>query len=119
MKFELMLATRHLISRRGRSVSLVSMLAVGGVALGVAALIGGASITSGFERAFQEKLLGVTSHLLVIIRRLLTPILIRLSSPSSARIETYTSAPRRSTSQITQIVQIQGDMSASFGRIPT
>lgn len=65
MKFELMLATRHLISRRGRSVSLVSMLAVGGVALGVAALIGGASITSGFERAFQEKLLGVTSHLLV------------------------------------------------------
>ena len=63
MKFELMLATRHLMTRRGRGVSLVGTLAVIGVAVGVAALIGGASITSGFERAFQEKLLGVTSHL--------------------------------------------------------
>lgn len=63
MKFELMLALRHLISRRGRGLSLVAMLAVIGVSIGVAALIGGASITAGFERAFQEKLLGVTAHI--------------------------------------------------------
>ena len=63
MKFELMLAARHLLSRRGKRLSLVGMLAVTGVAIGVAALIGGASITAGFERAFQDKLLGVTAHL--------------------------------------------------------
>nr|ADI18908.1 ABC-type transport system, involved in lipoprotein release, permease component [uncultured delta proteobacterium HF0010_08B07] len=62
MKFELLLALRHLVSRRGRGLSLVAILAVVGVAIGVAALIGGASITAGFERAFQEKLLGVTAH---------------------------------------------------------
>ncbi len=62
MKFELLLALRHLVSRRGRGLSLVAILAVIGVAIGVAALIGGASITAGFERAFQDKLLGVTAH---------------------------------------------------------
>lgn len=62
MKFEVMLALRHLVSRRGRGLSLVAVLAVVGVAIGVAALIGGASITAGFERAFQDKLLGVTAH---------------------------------------------------------
>ena len=63
MKFEFMLATRHLTSRRGRGLSLVGVLAIIGVAIGVAALIGGASITAGFEKAFQDKLLGVTSHI--------------------------------------------------------
>lgn len=62
MKFEVMLALRHLVSRKGRGLSLVAILAVIGVAIGVAALIGGASITAGFELAFQEKLLGVTAH---------------------------------------------------------
>jgi lipoprotein-releasing system permease protein len=41
----------------------VGVLAIIGVAIGVAALIGGASITAGFEKAFQDKLLGVTSHI--------------------------------------------------------
>ncbi len=62
MRFELMLASRHLVSRKGRGLSLVATLAVIGVSIGVAALIGGASITAGFELAFQEKLLGVTAH---------------------------------------------------------
>lgn len=63
MKYELMLAMRHLFSKRGRGLSLVGTLAVAGVAIGVAALIGGAAITAGFEKAFQDKLLGVTAHL--------------------------------------------------------
>ncbi|MBM4291118.1 MAG: ABC transporter permease [Deltaproteobacteria bacterium] len=63
MRYELLIALRHVAARRGRSLSLVTGLAVAGVALGVAALIGGLSITSGFEEAFRDKLLGVTAHI--------------------------------------------------------
>ena len=63
MRYELLIALRHVAARRGRSLSLVTGLAVAGVALGVAALIGGLSITSGFEDAFRDKLLGVTAHI--------------------------------------------------------
>lgn len=63
MRYELLIALRHVAARRGRSLSLVTALAVAGVSLGVAALIGGLSITSGFEEAFRDKLLGVTSHI--------------------------------------------------------
>lgn len=63
--YELLLAARHLRARRKRSLSVVTWLAVGGVALGVTALVGGFSITSGFEQAFREKVLGVTAHVFV------------------------------------------------------
>lgn len=63
--YELLLAVRHLRARRKRSLSIVTWLAVGGVALGVTALVGGFSITSGFEQAFREKVLGVTAHVFV------------------------------------------------------
>ena len=41
----------------------MSLLAVSGVALGVAALVGGLAITSGFEASFRDRLLGVTAHI--------------------------------------------------------
>lgn len=63
MKYELLIAARHVTSKKGRSLSLVTTLAIAGVALGVAALIGGLSITKGFEDAFRDKLLGVTAHI--------------------------------------------------------
>jgi lipoprotein-releasing system permease protein len=62
MRYEAYIALRHLVSRKGRSLSLVSLLAVMGVAIGVSALIGGLSITAGFEESFRDKLLGVTAH---------------------------------------------------------
>lgn len=65
MAFESFIAFRHLKSRRKRSLSVVSWLAVAGVALGVTALVGGFSVTSGFEVAFREKVLGVTAHVFV------------------------------------------------------
>ena len=65
MKYELLIALKHLFSKKGRSLSLVSTLAISGVALGVAALIGGFSITAGFEEAFRDKLLGVTAHIFI------------------------------------------------------
>jgi len=63
MRYELLIAARHVTSRKGRSLSLVTSLAIAGVALGVAALVGGLSITKGFEDAFRDKLLEVTAHI--------------------------------------------------------
>jgi len=63
--FEWTTALRLLKARKSRSLSLVTWLSVLGVATGVAALVGGFSVTTGFEIAFQEKLLGMTSHVKV------------------------------------------------------
>lgn len=65
MKYELTIALRHLKARKSRSLSVVTWLSVIGVALGVCALVGGFSITTGFEQAFREKVLGVTAHVFV------------------------------------------------------
>jgi lipoprotein-releasing system permease protein len=65
MAFETLIAFRQLGAKRSRSLSIVSWLAITGVALGVAALVGGFSITSGFEKAFQEKVIAFTSHVMV------------------------------------------------------
>lgn len=52
-------------SARG-SVSAVTAIAVAGVALGVAALLVVQSITTGFQREFRDKVLGVNAHVLVM-----------------------------------------------------
>ncbi len=65
MGFENLIAGRHLKARKRRSLSVVTWLSVIGVALGVTALVGGFSVTSGFEQAFREKVLGVTAHVFV------------------------------------------------------
>ncbi len=65
MPYELEIAWRHVRARRSRSLSVVTWLAVLGVALGVASLVGGFEVTSGFEIAFRDKVLGVTAHVFV------------------------------------------------------
>lgn len=65
MQYELGIALRHLRAKKTRTLSVVTWLAVIGVALGVAALVGGFSLTSGFEKAFREKVLGITAHVFV------------------------------------------------------
>jgi lipoprotein-releasing system permease protein len=65
LPFELAVAWRHLRPRRGSGRGVVTALAVVGVALAVAFLVGGFSITAGFEAAFREKVLGVTAHVFV------------------------------------------------------
>ncbi len=65
MRYEYLIAARHLRARKKRSLSVVTWLAVMGVALGVAAVVGGFSVTTGFEQAFREKVLGVTAHVFV------------------------------------------------------
>ena len=66
MKFVWLIAWRHLRARRSKSVSLIAGVAVLGIALGVAVLSAVLAVTSGFQSAFREKVLGVNAHLLIL-----------------------------------------------------
>jgi lipoprotein-releasing system permease protein len=57
---------RYLRSKKRRTVSVITFIAVSGVALGVAALFAVMSITSGFQEEFRNKVLGVNAHVLVM-----------------------------------------------------
>ncbi|MFK7988232.1 MAG: ABC transporter permease [Sandaracinaceae bacterium] len=57
---------RYLRSKKRRTVSVISFIAVSGVMLGVAALLAVMSITSGFQDEFRNKVLGVNAHVLVL-----------------------------------------------------
>jgi lipoprotein-releasing system permease protein len=57
---------RYLRSKKRASISVISVIAIAGVALGVAALLAVMSITSGFQREFRDKVLGVNAHVLVL-----------------------------------------------------
>ncbi|MGE0785667.1 MAG: ABC transporter permease [Sandaracinaceae bacterium] len=57
---------RYMRSKKRRTVSVITFVAVGGVALGVAALLSVMSITSGFQDEFRDKVLGVNAHVLVL-----------------------------------------------------
>jgi lipoprotein-releasing system permease protein len=66
MKYELMVSLRHLRAKRKQTfISIITIISVGGVALGVAALIVVISVMTGFKEDLQEKILGVYSHLVV------------------------------------------------------
>ena len=45
---------------------MITLISIIGVALGVAALLAVLSITTGFEKAFRDKVLGVNAHVLVL-----------------------------------------------------
>ncbi|MFH1530975.1 MAG: FtsX-like permease family protein [Pseudomonadota bacterium] len=60
------MAWRLLRSHKGPYLSAVTLISLGGVVLGVAALLVIFSITSGFEEVFREKLLGVYPHAIAI-----------------------------------------------------
>lgn len=57
---------RYMRSKKRRTVSVITVIAVSGVALGVAALLSVMSITSGFQEEFRNKVLGVNAHVLVL-----------------------------------------------------
>ena len=65
MFFEALIALRQFRAKRSQTLKLVTWLALCGIAMGVVALVGGVALTSGFERAFQEKLTGLTAHIMV------------------------------------------------------
>lgn len=66
MKFELFIALRYLLTKRENSfISVISFFSVLGVGLGVAALIVTMAVMSGFSTEFRDKLLGLSSHVIV------------------------------------------------------
>ena len=65
MFLETTVALRQFRAKRSKTLKFVSWLALVGIALGVLALIGGIAFTGGFEKAFEDKLTGLTAHIMV------------------------------------------------------
>jgi lipoprotein-releasing system permease protein len=64
---ESLIAFRYLKARRKENfISLITVISVGGVGLGVAALIVVLAVLSGFESNLKEKFLGMASHVVVM-----------------------------------------------------
>ncbi|MCH2109459.1 MAG: ABC transporter permease [Polyangiaceae bacterium] len=68
MGFPFDLAIRYMASKKRATVSLGTLLATCGVALGVCGLATAVSVTGGFRKQFREKVLGVNAHVLVLKR---------------------------------------------------
>jgi len=67
MSFQTFIALRYLKSRkRHRSISFSTVISVGGVAVGVMALLIVMSVMSGFHEDLQKKILGVSTDLVVL-----------------------------------------------------
>ncbi len=66
MKFELFVALRYLFTLRKNSfISVISLFAVCGVAIGVAALIVVIGVMNGFSTDLRDKILGVNAHIII------------------------------------------------------
>ena len=67
MPYELFLALRHLRSRgRRRFARVTALIAVIGIAVGVAALMVALALANGFRDEMQDKILRGTAHLTVM-----------------------------------------------------
>ncbi|HEX4440494.1 MAG TPA: ABC transporter permease [Thermoanaerobaculia bacterium] len=65
MSLALEVALRYLRSRPSRLVSTVSLLSIGGIALGVAALVVAMGLLSGYRTEIREKLIGANAAVVV------------------------------------------------------
>src|SRR6478752_6717696 len=66
MGYPIDLALRYLGSKKRAFISVGTMFAILGVALGTAALATVMSVTGGFQAQFRDKVLGVNAHVLVL-----------------------------------------------------
>src|SRR6476660_4215906 len=66
MGYPFQLSLRYMSSKKGAFISVGTVFAIVGVALGVAALATVISVTGGFQAQFREKVLGVNAHVLVL-----------------------------------------------------
>jgi len=64
--YALAVGLRYLRSKKSSALSVITWVAVFGVALGVGALLSVLSITTGFQHEFRDKVLGVNAHVLVL-----------------------------------------------------
>jgi lipoprotein-releasing system permease protein len=66
MRFEFFVSRRYLASRERRGlISLITIISVGGVAIGVAALIVVIAVMDGFDKELMERIMGSWSHLTI------------------------------------------------------
>ena len=66
MRYELWLGLRYLLARRReRFVSVITVLSIGGVALGVMALLLVLAVMSGFDYDLKDRLIGTNAHVIV------------------------------------------------------
>ncbi len=65
--YELKIGLRYLKSRRRQTfISLITVISIGGVAVGVMVLIVVLAIMSGFEQSLKDKILGINSHIWIM-----------------------------------------------------
>lgn len=65
--YELKIGLRYLKSRRRQTfISLITIISVGGVAVGVMVLIVVLAIMSGFQQSLKDKILGINSHIWIL-----------------------------------------------------
>ncbi|MCB9739029.1 MAG: ABC transporter permease [Deltaproteobacteria bacterium] len=95
-RYELLVAVRMLAGRRSVQFSIVSWMSTLGIGLGVAALIVVLAVNTGFQTAFQERILSTYPHLVVMRRgldlsdwRVVAARLRRLRDVRSATPATY------------------------------
>ncbi len=66
MKYELRVSLRQLVSRKSQKfISLITLISIGGVALGVMALIVVIAVMTGFGKDLRDKILGTNSHIVI------------------------------------------------------
>ncbi len=66
MSYELFVSLRHLRSKRSQKfISLITWISIGGVMVGVMALIIVIAVMSGFGKNLRDKILGTNSHVIV------------------------------------------------------
>jgi lipoprotein-releasing system permease protein len=67
MSFEFFLASRYLSARsQSRFLNLITVIAIGGICVGVMALIVVVGVMSGLQRAVREGILGTNPHIMVL-----------------------------------------------------
>ena len=66
MGFELFVSLRYLLAKRRQAfISLITLISIAGVAVGVMALIVVLAVMNGFQEDLRERILGITSHVVV------------------------------------------------------
>ena len=66
MSYELRISWRHLCSRKSQKfISIITFISMGGVAVGVMALIVVIAVMTGFGQNLRDKILGTNSHIVV------------------------------------------------------
>ena len=66
MSYELFIGLRYLKAKRKQTfVSLITIISIAGVTVGVTALIVVLAVMNGFKEDLRDKILGVTSHVVI------------------------------------------------------